>query len=102
MKPDPNSKAAHYNANYGNFQADLYAEIRREAFGEDIGQSSWLTANELDRFLELLALSAGKTLLDVACGSGGPALRIAAKTQCSLVGIDLHEQAISTARALAA
>src|SRR5262249_7901565 len=34
--------------------------------------------------------------------SVGPALRIAAKTGCSLVGIDLHEQAISTAKSLAA
>jgi hypothetical protein len=37
-----NSKTAarvgHYDANYGNFQATLYAEIRREAFGEDIGR----------------------------------------------------------------
>jgi hypothetical protein len=35
----------HYDANYGNFQSELYAEIRREAFGEDIGQNSWLTAS---------------------------------------------------------
>ena len=91
----------HYDANYGNFQAELYAEIRREAFGEDIGQSSWLTAEEQDRFLPQLKLSAGKLLLDIACGSGGPALRIAAKTGCSLVGIDVHGDAISTAKVLA-
>jgi ubiquinone/menaquinone biosynthesis C-methylase UbiE len=42
-----------------------------------------------------------KTLLDVACGSGGPALRIAAKTGCSVTGVDLHEQAIATAKVLA-
>ncbi len=46
-------------------------------------------------------LSRGKTVLDVACGSGGPSLRIAANTGCSVVGIDLHEQAISTARHIA-
>jgi hypothetical protein len=28
--------AGHYNANYENFQTDLYAQIRHEAFGEDI------------------------------------------------------------------
>jgi len=97
---DPQS-SHHYDANYGNFQTDLYAEIRREAFGEDIGQSSWLTADEQDRFLGALKLSPGKRLLDVACGSGGPALRIGQKTGCSLVGIDLHEDAIATAQALA-
>ena len=91
----------HYDSNYGNFQSDLYAQIRREAFGEDIGQNSWLTADELDRFLTRLELAPGKTLLDVACGAGGPALRVAEKTRCRVVGIDVHEQAISNARMLA-
>ena len=91
----------YYNTNYGNFDTELYSEIRREAFGEDIGQNSWLTADEQDRFLSWLDLSPGKTLLDVACGAGGPALRIAAKTGCSVVGIDVHEQAVSTACSLA-
>jgi cyclopropane fatty-acyl-phospholipid synthase-like methyltransferase len=94
--------AGHYNANYGNFQTELYAQIRREAFGEDIGQNSWLTSDEQDSFLEWLDLSPGKTLLDVACGAGGPALRIVASAGCSVVGIDVHEEAVTTARSLAA
>jgi SAM-dependent methyltransferase len=94
--------SGHYNANYGNFQTELYAQIRSEAFGEDIGQNSWLTSDEQDRFLEWLDLSPEKALLDVACGAGGPALRIAAATGCSVVGIDIHEQAITTATSLAA
>jgi len=105
VDPAPKSKddgaATYYDANYGNFQTELYTEIRREAFGEDIGQNSWVTAQEQDMFLGWLDLSPGKTLLDVACGSGGPVLRIAARTGCSIVGIDLHEQAISTAKSLA-
>jgi 2-polyprenyl-3-methyl-5-hydroxy-6-metoxy-1,4-benzoquinol methylase len=91
-----------YSANYGNFQTDLYAQIRQEAFGEDIGQNSWLTAGEQDKFLEWLDLSSGKRLLDVGCGAGGPALRIATATGCSVVGIDVHEQAVTTASSLAA
>ena len=91
----------HYDANYGNFQSDLYSEIRREAFGEDIGQSSWLTSDEQDTFTSWLDLSSGKTMLDVACGAGGPALRVVATTGCSVVGIDNHEQAIATANLLA-
>jgi len=94
--------ASHYNANYGSFQTELYAQIRREAFGEDIGQNSWLTSDEQDRFLQWIDLSPGKTLLDVACGAGGPALRIAAITGCSVIGVDVHEQAVRTARSLAA
>src|ERR1700756_3106756 len=94
--------ASHYNTNYGNFETELYAQIRKEAFGEDIGQNSWLTSDEQDRFLEWLELSPGKILLDVACGAGGPSLRIAATTGCSVVGIDVHEQAVMTASSLAA
>lgn len=105
MDQTPKSKedeaGTYYDANYGNFQTALYTEIRREAFGEDIGQNSWLTAKEQDMFLAWLDLSAGKTLLDVACGSGGPTLRMAAKTGCSVVGTDVHEQAIATAKSLA-
>jgi 2-polyprenyl-3-methyl-5-hydroxy-6-metoxy-1,4-benzoquinol methylase len=93
--------AGHYSANYGNFESDLYAQIRIKAFGEDIGQNSWLTSDEQDRFVKWLNLSPEKTLLDVACGAGGPALRIAAIIGCSVVGVDVHEQAVSTANSLA-
>jgi hypothetical protein len=71
-KSDSLPSSGHYNANYGNFQSELYEQIRREAFGEDIGQNSWLTSDEQDRFLEWLELAPGKTLLDVACGARGP------------------------------
>jgi len=90
----PNS--FHYDANYKNFHSDLYARIRRDAaVGEDLGQTSWITAQEQDRSLEWLRLGPGKSLLDVACGSGGPALRIAERTGCDLVGVDLHDAGVS-------
>jgi ubiquinone/menaquinone biosynthesis C-methylase UbiE len=92
----------HYDANYNSFQTKLYAQVRRDAFGEDIGQNSWLTASEQDKFQNWLRLTRGKRLLDVACGAGGPALRLAALTGSSVVGIDVHEQAVATANALAA
>ncbi len=101
-KEESKPAVAHYDANYGNFQTELYEQIRREAFGEDFGQSSWITADEQDRLIPWLNLSLGKTLMDVACGSGGPAMRIAEKTGCSILGVDIHEQAISTANSLAA
>lgn len=105
MHATPKSKAtrpaSYYDANYGNFETELYSDIRREAFGEDIGQNSWLTASELDAFLGWLNLSSGKTALDIACGSGGPALRMAANTGCSVVGIDIHDEAISIAKSTA-
>jgi ubiquinone/menaquinone biosynthesis C-methylase UbiE len=100
--PEPRPNNGHYDTNYGNFQKELYSRIRRDAFGEDIGQNSWLTAEEQDSFLSLLKLCPGKRLLDIACGAGGPALRIAAKTGCSVLGIDVHPDAIAAASSLAA
>ena len=91
----------HCDANYGNFQTSLYQDIRREAYGEDIGQYSWLTADQQDKFISWLGLAAGKALLDVGCGTGGPALRIVALTGCTVTGVDVHEKAISTARSFA-
>jgi 2-polyprenyl-3-methyl-5-hydroxy-6-metoxy-1,4-benzoquinol methylase len=102
LKPKSAVGCGHYDANYGNFQTTLYEQVRRDAFGEDIGQNSWLTSSELDRFRGWLDLSAGKSLLDVACGAGGPALHIASLTGCSVTGIDVHEQAVATANKLAA
>jgi ubiquinone/menaquinone biosynthesis C-methylase UbiE len=96
------SSRTHYDANYGNFQSELYEQIRREAFGDDIGQNSWLTTAELDGFQVWLNLTPERRLLDVACGAGGPALRLASQTGSALTGIDIHEQAIATASALAA
>jgi ubiquinone/menaquinone biosynthesis C-methylase UbiE len=100
-KPPLANAGGQYDASYSNFQTEPYEQIRREAFGEDIGQHSWLTAGEQDKFVGWLDLAPGKTLLDVACGAGGPALRIAALTGCSIVGIDVHEAAVSNARRLA-
>lgn len=91
-----------YDTNYNNYQNELYEQIRQDAFGEDIGQNSWLTSEEHDKFISWLNLCQGKMLLEVACGCGGPTLRIAEKTGCSILGIDVHQQAISTANSLAA
>jgi ubiquinone/menaquinone biosynthesis C-methylase UbiE len=100
-KSKPRVTRGQYDANYNNFQTKLYEQVRRDAFGEDIGQNSWLTAGEQDRFQNWLRLAPGKRLLDVACGAGGPALRLAALTGASVLGIDVHEHAVATANALA-
>ena len=69
-----------YDAQYGQFATELYAGIRREAFGEDIGQNSWLTVDEHDLFIEWMAPRPGSRVLDIACGSGHTTLRIAERT----------------------
>ncbi len=95
------SSSAHYDANYRNFQSQLYADMRREAFGEDVGQTGWMDSQEQDRYLRWLQLAPGKSLLDVACGTGGLAMRIATLTGCSVTGIDAHQDAIAAATSVA-
>lgn len=96
--PTRKRRVEHYDAQYGHFAEALYAEIRRESCGEDIGQNGWLTAAEHDLFLSWLDLDAGDRVLDVACGSGGPSLRWARKSGCAIHGIDIHEQGLANAR----
>lgn len=88
-----------YGSQYGHFVSDLYASIRSETYDEDIGQNGWLTANKQNLFIDWLALSEpDQLLLDVACGSGGPTMRIVELSGCNAVGIDIHADAIATAR----
>lgn len=87
-----------YGASYGDFSSSLYAGIREEVFDQDLGQTGWMTADEQDRYLSWLDLHDSAKLLDVACGSGGPTLRLVRETGASVVGIDVHEQGIEAAR----
>jgi ubiquinone/menaquinone biosynthesis C-methylase UbiE len=96
---DEGSFVDHYGAQYGHFASELYSRIRSDTFGQDIGQNGWLTSDEQDLFLTYLSLTRGSKLLDVACGSGGPTLRIARRTGCRVHGVDAHGQAIAEARA---
>jgi protein-L-isoaspartate O-methyltransferase len=62
-----------FDSTYGHFTQDVLAAIRRETFGPDIGQNSWLTVEEYDRFISWLKLQPEQHVLEVASGSGGPA-----------------------------
>jgi cyclopropane fatty-acyl-phospholipid synthase-like methyltransferase len=86
-----------YNSTYGNFQEQVLAEIRRETYGEDIGQNSWITTDEYDTFYRWLNLSPGDHALEIASGSGGPALYLARKFKCRITGLDVNEEGIKTA-----
>jgi ubiquinone/menaquinone biosynthesis C-methylase UbiE len=90
-------QVAHYDASYGGFAEEIYRAIRQEAFGEDIGQNSWLTADEFRRFLGWLELTPASKLLDIGCGSGGPALFIAQRSGCGVVGVDVNEKGVKVA-----
>ena len=101
MSEETTGATSHYGSYYGNFAADAYAEIRREEYGEDFGQNNWQTPEELEHFSSLLELGPGVGLLDVACGSGGPALLLARATGCHVTGVDREATGLANARRLA-
>ena len=86
-----------YNSTYGNFREQVLAAIRQETYGEDIGQNSWITTDEYDTFYSWLNLSPSDHILEIASGSGGPALYLAQKFKCRITGLDINEEGIKTA-----
>ena len=91
-----------FDSTYTHFSDRVLSEIRAETFGVDIGQNSWLTADEYDRFLSWLDLSADDHVLEVASGSGGPARHIARTIGCRVTGIDANESGVATATEITA
>ena len=86
-----------FDSTYSHFTEQVLDAIRKETFGEDIGQNSWLTVDEYDRFIPELRLGPEDHLLEVASGSGGPALYLANKFGCNVTGVDANESGIATA-----
>ena len=87
-----------FESTYSHFTERVLETVRRETYGCDIGQNSWLTADEYDRFLSWLAPAAADYLLEVASGSGGPARYAAGRMGCRVTGIDINESGVATAR----
>lgn len=96
------ASASFYGTHYARIDSELAAEIRREVFGEDIGQESWRSADEQAEITDLLGLTAESRVLDVACGAGGPSLALVERTGCQLTGLDIQPEGIAQANALAA
>jgi ubiquinone/menaquinone biosynthesis C-methylase UbiE len=87
-----------YDSQYLGFETGVQAAIRRAALDEDIGQNGWLSAGEYRDLWQRLDVTAGTRVLDVACGSGGPAIFMADSTGCTVMGIDLNEVGLEAAR----
>jgi len=86
-----------YNTSYGNSEVDVYAEVRRETYGIDLGQTSWVSREELAEIPRLLQISAASSVLEIGCGAGGCALHFGATIGCRVTGIDLNAHGIRAA-----
>jgi len=87
-----------FDNTYANFTESVLAAVRAAAFGEDIGQNSWVTADEYERFIEWLKLTPASHALEVASGSGGPALHLAQACACRVTGVDVNPNGVATAQ----
>jgi ubiquinone/menaquinone biosynthesis C-methylase UbiE len=101
MPDRKNDRYEFYDAQYARFGSKLAAEVRREAYGEDLGQQGWRTLVEQNEIITLISQRPNTHFLDVACGSGGPSLALAARTGCRLTGVDIEAAGIAQADSLA-
>src|SRR5689334_4840036 len=96
MSPETNQTVDLYGT-YGHFEAEVLARIRRKTFGEDFGQNSWTTGDEYRLWTDWLGLEESSHVLEVASGSGGPAIFLAQLFGGRVTGIDVNAHGVATA-----
>jgi SAM-dependent methyltransferase len=95
------SKVDMFDIYFGSFSSPAFQSIRKDTYGEDIGQFCWITADEYRRFIQFLKTEPDDQVLDIAFGSGGPAIFLTRETGARVVGVDINQKAVSTAGMLA-
>jgi SAM-dependent methyltransferase len=101
MAAPEKSSAKGYELLYAVFDSPLMRQLRQEAYGEDIGQHSWVTADEFRSDMIRLSLGISSRLLDVGCGPCGPLVLAVKSTGCMGTGLDVSPSAIGSGRARA-
>jgi ubiquinone/menaquinone biosynthesis C-methylase UbiE len=101
---DVQAVAAGYDAVYASLpaSASFHRLWRAHASGNDFPEGfehiSFVTLAEMRDMTDALALHEGETLLDLACGMGGPGLWIARESGAQLIGLDISTTALKAAR----
>jgi SAM-dependent methyltransferase len=88
-----------YESVYRDFDSPLMCRIRREAYGEDIGQHSWVRSDDLRRDAERLGLVPSSRLLDLGCGPCGPLTFVLSEAGCLGTGVERSPAALRVGRA---
>ena len=88
MSVTPKSQSAgrfdFYAAQYSRFESEAATEIRREVYGEDMGQQGWRSLDEQALIASSIRESSPCEVLDIGCGSGGPSLALVSKQNVGL------------------
>jgi len=95
-------RADEYESFYREFDSRLMRQVRAEAYGEDIGQHSWVDVGELREDSRRLVLGPTSRLLDLGSGPCGPLTFLVAQSGCFGVGLELSASAIEVGRLRAA
>jgi SAM-dependent methyltransferase len=90
-----------YDSAYGNYGSAIFRQVRIETYGEDFGQTSWVTTEESNAIPQILGLRSDSFVLELGCGSGGYALHLGEKVGCRIVGLDINEAGVRNANHLA-
>lgn len=90
-----------YNGAYGNYEAETYRQVRIETYGEDLGQTSWVNTEESNQIPQILKIAQHSSIFELGCGSGRYALQLAEKYACRVLGVDINESGVRTARRIA-
>jgi SAM-dependent methyltransferase len=90
-----------YDGAYRNYIADTYQQVRVETYGNDLGQTSWVTKEESAEIPRLLGLTTDSVVLEIGCGSGAYAVHVAESVSCRIVGIDINASGVENATQLA-
>jgi SAM-dependent methyltransferase len=102
MSAPADSDARDYDSMYGEFDSPLMRRLRRDAYGEDVGQHSWVTADELRGDVRRLRLTSTSRLLDLGCGACGPLTFVLRSVGCPGTGVERSGVALAAGRARAA
>ncbi|GAA0223840.1 27-O-demethylrifamycin SV methyltransferase [Cryptosporangium japonicum] len=92
---------------------DVYNSLLRKYWDDNFHFGYWLDADDgssvsvaTDRFTDImiskLPVGPGARILDVGCGIGKPAIRLARATGASVLGISINQNQVDEANALAA
>jgi ubiquinone/menaquinone biosynthesis C-methylase UbiE len=82
-------------------ESATYRRLAREASGDDFPEGadpfSFTTRSELDLIAGLLEIGGDQTLVDMACGQGGPGLWVARSVGAHLIGVDFSAVGVAQA-----
>lgn len=98
---DEKAARAHFSERYAVPTTSTLGDIARRVLGDAKawGVNGYTTVAQADALARSLDLRPGQRLLDVGTGRGYPALYLAAKSGCSIIGTDLpHESLVAANR----